>query len=129
MSVNVSEFSLQLKSFGELAEEQAVQAQRKVTLQILRGVILGNPRDTGRSQNAWIATVGAPSGFVLPPGNYGRPDVMAAGSDLASLKFGQDSWVANNTEYVGHLELRHPDKSGWVAATVANVQSALEVSL
>lgn len=117
MSVNVAEFSLQLKSFGELAEKQAVQAQRKVTLQILRGVILANPVDTGRMRGAWVASVGAPASGE------------AGGSDLAGLEFGQDTYVVNNVEYSGHVEKTHPDKAGFVAATVANVQSALEVSL
>jgi hypothetical protein len=112
-----------LEKWKGLTRTQAVLGQRKVTLQVLRGCIRGNPRKTGRSQNAWVATVGSPSAFALPAGEYGAPDVAAASSSLSGLQFGQTSWVVNNTEYVGFLENFHPSKAGWVRATIENVSA------
>lgn len=129
MSVNTAEFSAQLKGFEKLSRDQAVVAQRKVTLQILRGVILANPVDTGRMRAGWTASVGAPSGFVPPAGaaSYAAPDAL--GADLSGLQFGQDSWVTNGVEYSGFVNDFHPRASGFVQGVVANVESAFSVGI
>lgn len=113
--VNVVEFQAQLRKFGGGMKKQAVVEQRKMTLEILRGVILGNPVDTGRMRNAWIASVGAPAS-----GEQG-------GADLAGLTFGQATFVVNNCSYSGFVEQHHPNKAGFVAAVVANVQAANDI--
>lgn len=116
-AVNVAEFNVQLQSFAKLSKERAMDAQRKVTLQILRGVVMANPVDTGRMKGAWTASVGAPAS-----GEGG-------GANLADLQFGQPSYVVNNVEYSGHVEAHHPDKAGFVAATVANVEAQFAVGV
>jgi hypothetical protein len=118
---NLVEFSAQLKGFASLSREKAVLGQRKVTFQILRGVILSNPVDTGRMRAGWVATAGAPSESVPDAGSYPAPDAMVAGAGLAELQFGQSSYVVNNVEYSAYVEAFHPSKAGFVQAVVENV--------
>ena len=133
MSANVNEFKAQLKGFNALTERQAVAAQKKVTLQILRGVIRANPVDTGRMRSAWTVGVGSPP-TATPDGRSTSGEVGTSarsgaigqgGTTLGSLKFGQPSFVVNNTSYSGHVNNHHPNKSHFVEAVIANVESAL----
>jgi hypothetical protein len=113
-ATNFGEFSSQLKGFANLSKKQAVDAQRKTALTVLRGVILGNPVDTGRMRAAWVATAGAPA-----TGEGG-------GDSIGTLAFGQDVWVVNNVAYSGWVNLHHPTKAGFVDAVVANVAAAFD---
>jgi hypothetical protein len=111
MSTNVTEFNVGLEKWKGLTRTQSVLAQRKVTLQVLRGVIRANPVDTGRMRSAWQATVGSPAS-----GETGD-----SGASLAALQFGQASFVVNNVEYAGHCNNRHPTKAHFVEAVLENV--------
>jgi hypothetical protein len=126
-ATNMPEFSASLKAFAGLTGRQAIAAQKKVTLQILRGVILGNPVDTGRMRAAWIASVGAPAtgGDRGEKGHAATGAIGEAAGTLAGLQLGQSTWVVNNVAYSGFVELHHPTKAGFVQAVVANVEASL----
>jgi hypothetical protein len=132
MSVNVSEFNLGLDKWKGLTRTQSVLAQRKVTLQILRGCIRGTPVDTGRLRGAWVASVGAPNMAepnrgAIPAAGTGA--IGEAGTSLATLQFGQPSFVTNAVEYAGHCNNTHPTKAHWVEGTLANVAAQFGGSL
>jgi hypothetical protein len=135
MSVNASEFNLGLDGWKKLTRTQSVLAQRKVTLQILRGVIRANPVDTGRMRSAWQATVGEAStstAFRALSDNEKERDGdsaasafshHSAGNSLATLTFGQATFVVNNVQYAGYVNDLHPTKAHFVEAVLSNVSS------
>lgn len=137
VEANVSEFVLDLGKFIKLAEKDAKTAQAKVTLQLLQGVIFGNPVDTGTMRGGWVASVGVPSDYVPPtlndrapagnPGAAGAANMAnAAGSILKQLMaspLGTPTFVSDNVWYAGKVNATHPSKAGFVQAVIVNVES------
>lgn len=116
-ATNVREFSLSISSQKIKTREQAVLAQRKITLQVLRGIVRGTPVDTGRLRASWTATAGAPATSEV------------GGDQIGDLRFGQPSFVTSIVEYAGHVNATHPNKSGWVQAAVQNVANQFSGSV
>ena len=135
VETNVKEFIVDLGKFLKLSEYKAKIAQAKITLQLLSGVIFGNPVDTGTMRGGWVASVGVPSSYVPPtlndrapaggPGAAGAAN-MAKGSILAELRsapLGTPSFVCDNVWYSGKVNSTHPTKAGFVQAVKLNVES------
>lgn len=131
----VQSFAIQLEGMKRYTERQIQLIQAKVTLQVLRGVILANPVDLGRMRAGWVVSIGAPSEYVPPEeikdkargtGAEGMKRMKEGQEEtrrLSSLPVGTPTYVVNNVEYSGWVNLRHPNKAGFVEAVVANVES------
>lgn len=126
----VREFQLSLERSKELTREKGVELQGVVTLDLLARLQTGNPVRSGRSRAGWIASVGVPSLVSPPPAPTGTPSpvdrsVFAAVAKVnqaaaigLKFTFGTPSWLANNVNYIGHVNRSHPRRAGFVDAAV-----------
>lgn len=106
---SVRTFKLQLDNFlNKTVPELHTLVMKKVGLQVLKGVVMKTPVDTGRARGGWHLDInvyeGAPDGRTAPLGF----DVLAsANTALAGLKFGDSIIISNNVNYIIYLE------AGW----------------
>lgn len=131
----VQSFVLQLGNMKRYTEKQVQLIQSKVTLQVLRGMILANPVDLGRMRAGWVVSVGEPSSWVPDEsitdksrgtGAEGRKRLVDGQTELrrlSAIPLGTPTYVVNNVEYSGWVNLRHPNKAGFVEAVVAMVEA------
>lgn len=135
MSADFHAFALSLREFKQTTERQAKLLQAKVTLQLLRGFILGNPVDTGRMRAGWVVGVGDSPSYEPPEGLKDESRGMGAAGvahvreasegmqRLSELPLGTPTYVVNNVKYSGHVNELHPNKAHFVEAVIANVRS------
>ena len=135
MSADFQAFSLSLREFKQDTERKAKLLQAKVTLQLLRGFILGNPVDTGRMRAGWVVGVGDSPDYEPPEGltdkgkgmgalgslSMGRAAVQM--SRLSELPLGTPTYVVNNVKYSAHVNALHPNKARFVEAVIENVRT------
>lgn len=90
--------------FGEMAEEIADKAVRKVGLTAYSTLVTATPVDTGRARNAWQMSTGSPSSEVPAEGldHYPPPDAVPSAARKARV--GDQVFIVNNVEYVGFLD-------------------------
>jgi hypothetical protein len=81
---------------------------KKVGLQVLKGVVMKTPVDTGRARGGWHLDLnvyeGAPEGRTAV---FGIDVLAAANVTLTGLKFGDSIIISNNVNYIIYLE------AGW----------------
>ena len=128
VTTNAAEFSAALRQeMQRLTEREIVLLHKKVTLQVLDGVVRMSPVDTGRFRNAWVTSVSSPDnsqpeqiggGAGAPPS--GEQMAQALGAMTALPAFGV-SFVQNNLPYAQRLE------DGWSSQAPAGmVRATLE---
>ena len=113
-------FALDLSRFGRLTRDRIDVVVRKVSLDLLSGVVFRTPVDTGRARGAWTVGVDAlPRGTgALDQG--GGNTVQAGAAKLQPVQAGGIVYIANNVEYIGALEDGHSQQApqGMVALTL-----------
>jgi len=125
------EFNSFLKLWSEkLLPNQFKSFQKKIALDILRGVVLKTPVDTGRARANWQLTIGKGSEKVLKNKDKpGEHTINKGLNRLASLGFGQAIFITNNVSYIVYLEEGKPGPgseqapNGMLALTLEEVRS------
>lgn len=122
-----NEFRLQLSGFiKDRVPQQASQIVRLISLQVLTGVVLKTPVDTGRARGGWQLEIG-----VVPQTTTGVEDksggatISVAASTLEAYTFGQIVYIVNNVQYVQYLETGSSSQapSGMVSLTLDEVRA------
>jgi hypothetical protein len=124
----VGSFALDLSRFGDKVNGNATRVVRKVALELLRGVVMATPVDTGRARANWQTTIGEMAlGTVDAPSSAGSAaaEAIADGAETIQLgaHLGDDVaiFLTNNLPYIDRLEhgwsKQAPD--GMVAKTIA----------
>jgi hypothetical protein len=135
IETNVREFNASLTRFLKSVGDKAVVAHRKVALDVLRGLILASPVDTGRLRGGWNASVATPSDWAPPTGvvdkaegtgTLGAERLAEAAVAISASTLGSVLWISNSVSYVGVVNDRHKNKAGFVEATLQNVGAALD---
>lgn len=121
-------FELAIDNFiNEAIPEAVADLQRTVALEILTGVVLKTPVDTGRARGGWTLTLDAPvfdlSESDIPRDPTGR--IIAGAAVLRNLKPFSVTYVQNNVPYIVALEDGHSRQApgGMVAVTIASVEN------
>jgi hypothetical protein len=140
---NLKEFNKSLERFAKrTVPAQLVLFQRKIALDVLKGVVLKTPVDTGRARGGWQVGINqAPEG---EPGRKGsgaeaeatEGNVGAAGSaaiaagmgELASVPPFAVVWITNNVSYIVYLEHGSSDQApqGMISGTLAEIMGTFE---
>lgn len=130
MSSNFKQFSAEVGLFAEEEVPRRVQqAQQKIGLQALRGVVLKTPVDTGRARANWQTTIGTPAS-----GELDRQDKSDTNSNIAIAQGSQVVeaaqpfsviWLTNNLPYIERLENGYSQQApnGMVSTTVTEISS------
>lgn len=118
---NLKQFNAKLKAAAvNLTQVQLVLFQKKIALDLLKGVTEKTPVDTGRARGGWQLTINQiPSGeleFSAVNKTSGKrtkaPSLSEAGQDqfnanvqeLAKLKPFSVVYISNNVSYITYLE-------------------------
>lgn len=104
MTGEPEQFMVDVAAFVEKSKLAMHTVYRKVVLDVMRGVIMGTPVDTGRARGAWLVAVGnEPTGEGTP--DRGGARALADGSrEVRDLKAGQVTFLINRVPYIRILE-------------------------
>lgn len=126
---NVEEFILSLRKFADQVPEKHSAIVRKTAMQVLRGVVMKTPVDTGRAKGNWSVTNGQPTLMQVEgtdkTGNVtirtGLSQILEAKPQLEII------WIQNNLPYIVPLEHGHSQQAakGMLAVTIAEVKEGL----
>lgn len=127
MQDSAARFNREVLEFGAtLTPQLAVLLVKKVSLQVLTGVVLRTPVDTGRARGNWQLTLGEPAEKVIDRSDKNE-NPMTVGQEMAKAaqinKLGVDVFITNNVEYILYLEegTSKQAPSGMVALTLEEV--------
>lgn len=105
---NVVEFQADLRAASKAFHVTVEQMVRAVVIELLRGIVLRTPIDTGRCAGSWNVRGGEPDSWLLPEGTYMSQDeaLAAVMERVTAVDFnGEDIfWIYNNLPYVHVLE-------------------------
>lgn len=94
-------FASELKSFSDKALKNTDRVRRAAIVEILNGVVLNTPVDTGRARGNWQTTVNAPaSGDIAGVRSPGAVEAEAR-ANMGELK--DTVFITNNLPYIGKL--------------------------
>ena len=127
-ATNADEFNFLLDRDQELVVVALGQFVRKLALQVLRGVVLKTPVDTGRARGNWQVTIGAPAESQLDTTDKAGGSTISKGlAELAQYHPFLSIWVSNNLPYIERLEDGYSSQApgGMVALTIAEVETQL----
>lgn len=126
---NLKEFNAKLtRAAVSLTEVQLVLFQKKIALDILRGVTEKTPVDKGRARANWQLTINTiPSGEVSfsATSSSGDEQFNLNVQELQKLKPFSVVWISNNVNYITYLENGSSQQApqGMVAVTLQEMAS------
>jgi len=108
IKIDLSDLHAKLALIAKQQEQLAQMIAQKVALDILSGVVLGTPVDTGRARGGWMVELGGaePSGDGSPDKGGGGA-ISAGASKIAAAKPFEQISIANNVPYIGRLNDGH----------------------
>jgi hypothetical protein len=123
----MNSFTLDISKFAASCGDKANASVRKVCLQVLAGVVLKTPVDTGRARGNWQASVNAPSTVATDDKDKTGVVTISAAKAAVDGAPGNVFWLANNLPYIERLEYGHSKQSpkGMVRLTIKEVKASL----
>lgn len=100
----MSTFTLDVSNFVDKASKTADAEVRKICLDLLTGIVLKTPVDTGRARANWFTSVGSPSGNVTASTDPSGSSAISSGLSAISQATGNVLWITNNLPYIYRLE-------------------------
>lgn len=119
-------FKLDITKFVEKAGDRADLVVRKVALDMLSGIVMKTPVDTGRARGHWGVGVNSITyGAGIDPS--GGSTIAQGGAVIQGAKAGDTVYLANNLPYIVRLEYGHSKQApqGMVRTTVDEFQAAV----
>lgn len=136
----MSAFTLDVSNFVDKASKTADAEVRKICLDLLTGIVLKTPVDSGRARANWFTSIGNPSSeitnFTADTGRGISAPNQSAGSITAISRGGADIakatgnvlWITNNLPYIYRLEFEGWSKqapAGMVRVTINDIARQL----
>ncbi len=134
MSNNFTQFEREIRIFAEVVVPDDLQKiVKKLALQVLQGVVLKTPVDSGRARGNWMVAINdVPQGFI-EIGKFTRDEAtdfaLSRGIPIVeSSKPYTAISIANNVPYIGVLEFGSSKQSpeGMLRVTLANIQAQFQ---
>ena len=123
--LNLQQFNRDLdRAARHLPESQISLMQRKLAMEVLRGVVLGTPIKTGRARGNWQVTVNHTTDAVVDrTDKEGSATITAGLAELTRVPPFSTVYITNNVEYVGYLEQGSSQQApnGMLAMTLARI--------
>lgn len=130
MDAAMKRFNRETKRFAKtLLPAQMILFQKKIALQLLRGVVLKTPVDTGQARAGWQLSIGSPvseEATGLDPSGSGT--ISNGVGALAGLGPFQVVWLSNNVGHIRFLEEGSSSQApnGMLALTLTEVATQFE---
>jgi len=136
----MSSFTLDLNKFIDKTSRTADAEVRKICLDLLTGIVLKTPVDTGRARANWFTSIGSPSsnttsftadtgrGISAPSRSAASTAAISRGMGAISKATGNVLWITNNLPYIYRLEFEGWSKqapAGMVRVTIDDVKRQL----
>lgn len=100
----MSTFTLDISKFVDKASKTVDAEVRKICLDLLTGIVLKTPVDTGRARANWFTSIGSPSGNVTASTDPSGSSAISSGLSAISKATGNVLWITNNLPYIYRLE-------------------------
>jgi len=120
-------FQASLDRSFTLLPEQVEAFKVKVCFQILRGVVLKTPVDTGRARGGWQVELNARGTSTGVSDKSGQAAINAGSATILSSQLSDAIYISNTIEYIVYLEEGRPGPGsnqapqGMVAITLQEV--------
>lgn len=125
MATNFKAFNHKMiKAAKILTEDQTVLFQKKIALEVLKGVVEMSPVKEGRFRGNWqLGLDSIPTSEIPMPEAKDRDPFIAGLGAIGPLRFGQVVWISNNVPYAQKLEEGHSKQApiGMVKVTLARI--------
>ena len=96
--------TLDIRAFAEKAGKNADAKVRIICLDLLSGIVLNTPVDTGRARANWQTSIGAPKSTQLEATDKSGEATIANAQDDVANAAGNIFWITNNLPYIYRLE-------------------------
>jgi hypothetical protein len=119
---------LDIRNFAEKAGVNAQQKVQKICLDLLSGIVLKTPVDTGRARGNWQASIGNPRTDTIETSDPGGGRTISDGIEATGKAYGNVFWITNNLPYIYRLEYEGWSKQaprGMVRLTIEEVRRQL----
>ena len=124
---NLAAFNRDLERFArKLSGDDLLKVQKKLTLDVLSGVVLKTPVKSGRAKGSWQVSQGAPpTGDVDTLDKNGGSTIVRGVGNLAGLRPFSVTFVASNLVYILPLEEGSSTQApnGMVGVTLEEIRS------
>jgi hypothetical protein len=124
----MSSFTLDLNKFINKTSKTADAEVRKICLDLLTGIVLKTPVDTGRARANWFTSIGSPSAKVTVSTDPSGSSTISGGLSAISKATGNVLWITNNLPYIYRLEFEGWSKqapAGMVRVTINDIKRQL----
>lgn len=120
----MSSFSLDISKFNDKVKAAGKAGVKKICLEVMTGVILKTPRDTGRAQSNWFPSVGSPATDTTENTVSTAGGVIARNLPSLDQAYGNIWYLSNNLPYIERLEYGYSRQapSGMVRLTIDEVK-------
>jgi hypothetical protein len=136
----MSTFKLDVSKFIDKTSKTVDAEVRKICLDLLTGIVLKTPVDTGRARANWFTSIGSPSsstinftgdtgrGISAPNRSAASAEAISRGSSVIAKATGNVLWITNNLPYIYRLEFEGWSRqapAGMVRVTVNDIARQL----
>lgn len=124
----MSTFKLDINKFIDKASETADAEVRKICLDLLTGIVLKTPVDTGRARANWFTSIGSPSINITESTDPSGSATIANSLSAISEATGNVLWITNNLPYIYRLEFEGWSRqapAGMVRVTINDITRQL----
>lgn len=114
MFKNLKSFNRKINNFAKVqVPADGAKFFRMLALELLKGVVLDTPVDSGRAQGNWVLTLNAPFAGWQKDGPFKTPgQIVSEGlSTLKGFKLGNIIFLTNNVPYIVRLEQGWSDQA------------------
>lgn len=124
----MSTFNFDVSKFVDKTSKTADAEVRKICLDLLTGIVLKTPVDTGRARGNWFTSIGSPTAKVTVSTDPSGSSTISSGLSAISKATGNVLWITNNLPYIYRLEFEGWSKqapAGMVRVTINDIARQL----
>ena len=124
----MSTFKLDISKFMDKTSKTADAQVRKICLDLVTGIVLKTPVDTGRARANWFTSTGSPTDNITESTDASGSSTIAGSLGAISQATGNVLWITNNLPYIYRLEFEGWSRqapAGMVRVTVNDITRQL----
>lgn len=120
-------FESAIAKFEKQTLNRLQRVRRAVVIEILSGVVLRTPVDTGRARANWLVTIGSPAKYSSLDTDKGGFSTIHKGESVRLGKMGETVFITNNLPYIEPLNDGHSGQAdrGFIETEVQRVKNNL----
>lgn len=120
--------ALDIRAFVEKTGKNADKKVQKICLDLVSGIVMKTPVDTGRARANWQTSIGSPKDREVDTTDPGGTKAINNALDDIAKANGNIFWITNNLPYIYRLEYEGWSKQapmGMARITIENIRRQL----